>query len=121
MILKAKIKGIIPAELTLKGRCVAPDWRYILPWRNTLLPYCTGTLRCASLKITMMKINAMEKSINTSNPPVLSLAIKPWPNKPGSVATIPPKIIREIPEGNARLIFYAANSRGKWPLLPGEK
>ena len=38
-MLNAKISGIMPAEFTRSGRWVAPDCRYIRPWRNTLRPY----------------------------------------------------------------------------------
>ena len=40
----AKIKGIMPAELTLNGINEPPVCLYILPPLKTLLPYWTGSL-----------------------------------------------------------------------------
>ena len=49
IIEKANISGIMPAELTRKGRKVAPLDLCIRPPRNTLRPYWTGTRRWASV------------------------------------------------------------------------
>ena len=50
---KAKMRGIMPAELTRRGRKVEPVCLCMRPPRKTLRPYWTGTRRWASVKRTM--------------------------------------------------------------------
>ena len=99
------MRGIIPAELTLRGKKVAPLWRCIRPPRNTLLPYWTGTLRWASVNKTMTKKIPKVNMARRSSPAPSSLCNRAWPIMVGNPATIPPKMIRDIPFHSPRSVI----------------
>ena len=99
MIEKAKISGIMPALLTRSGMWVWPCWRYIRPPRMVERAYCTGMRRCASWKSTISAITASVITASRKMPPVIAAVPESVlrPTIPGSPATMPPKMISEMP------------------------
>ena len=96
---------VATAELTRNGKKVEPLCRCIFPPRNTLRPYCTGTLRCASVNSTMKYMIPKPKTASSSRPPVWSLIRNPRPMTEGRFATMPPNMISDMPFPSPRSVI----------------
>ena len=96
-MLNAKMSGIIPALLTRSGRNVEPDCLCIWPPLYMLRPYCTGMRRCASLNSTITYMTPNANSARSSRPAPGLFSSNPCPTMVGNPATMPPKMISDMP------------------------
>ena len=92
---KAKISGIMPAELTRSGICVLCPC--VMRRRTTRLAYCTGMRRCASCTKTIAAMTSAE-TMRQDHAPERS----GWPAtaarlRLGRRAMMPAKMISETP------------------------
>ena len=104
---EAKIGGITPEVLILSGRCEAsPPYMRLPTWR---LGYCTTIRRCAvstktttATTATMPIANAM---MNSADSAPVRPSSRVWTSALGSAATMPAKMISEVPLPTPRAVI----------------
>ena len=96
---EAKIGGMTPAVLSFSGRCEVSPWNMRLPtWR---FGYWISSRRCARSKNTIRPMTATANTMMARMMPVEMAPVRPsssvWLMAPGSPATMPEKMISEMP------------------------